>query len=724
MAAISARWAAGAAAALLLAACTSPEATGPADPADTGEAPPAAEAGSPASAYAPSWSAVHADAANTDYAPVEPPDDLALAWFRDLEGSASIGPLEWTINLGPTIDPEGRVYVTSTQAGCHLQAIDGATGETLWCNPDLDQLAVVSSPLIDRDGHLYIADGQGMHALDRDGTERWRAPLDGVPLSAQFTPDGHVVFVTHAGTVYVLDRATGAHVVEPLDLVDGPPWDGGGLFACARGTEACPSANTIAVDEATGRLFFTLWAPGAPQAGLRAIAYTSEPEPALTELWTVDTLPGGSGSTPVVSADGDRVYVTDNAGSIHAIDAATGETAWTFPIGYAAGGSLSLSPEGLLMPAGGNGAALMAVQDAGDEGVLAWRRDDLQNRGIATQSAGGKVFATVHVGDQRNELVVLDTADGTVLDREPIPGTSVFSVGTTIGPDGTVYVPTITGGLAAYRAPSFERGPDPTEEALLGDGPFATASFAVPDGVPGFGGGVVHHPVVEDGTTFGAVALAPGFLGSSDNYPWWGPRLASHGFVVLLLDTEDRKDLPASRGAQLLAALDWLTTSSPVAAMVDGQRQAVVGHSLGGSGVLFAAIERPTLRAAVSLQPYHPRKDWPDVRVPILVVGSEHDAIAPPDEHAAAIYEGLTGAPEKAYVELAGASHRVSTAGDDRQGLFVLAWLKRFVDGDLRHEPFLCPGDEPGGPISDRRDTCPIGGTDREPAAAGASTGG
>src|SRR5690606_11531226 len=138
------------------------------------------------------------------------------------------------------------------------------------CDPSLDLLTVVSSPLLDRDGRLFVADGAGMHALDRDGTRLWDAPLDGVPLSAQFTPDGNLVFVTHVGTVHVLDRDDGADVLEPVPMAPGTSWDGGGLFACARGTEACPSANTIAVDD-DGRLFFTLWAPGAPAASLVAV---------------------------------------------------------------------------------------------------------------------------------------------------------------------------------------------------------------------------------------------------------------------------------------------------------------------------------------------------------------------------------------------------------------------------------------------------------------------
>lgn len=435
----------GAAALVVLAACTAgagPEAQPRPRPAPT--------ATTSTSPYAASWSAVHADAANTDYSPVEGPDRLGLRWERRIEGSMSIGPLPWTINLGATVDPEGRLFVTTTEPGCHLHALDGATGETLWCAPDIDVLAVASGPLIDAEGHLYVADGTGLHALTRDGDPLWDVPLDGVPLSVQLTPDGHLVLVTHTGTLHVRDRDDGADVVEPLVLAPDLRWEpADGMLACARGTEECPAANTLAVDR-HGRIFFTLWEPGAEVAGLRAVRYEAGPQPRLVPLWETDVLPGGSGSSPVLSADARRVYVTDNEGSLHALDASTGAPVWSVPIGYASGGSPSLSPDGLVVPAGGNGSPLLAVRDEGDRGTVAWRRDDLPNRGVATQTAGDKVYATIHVGDQRNDLVLLDARDGTEIDRAPIPGTSVFSVGTTVGPDGTIYVPTIVGGLFAF----------------------------------------------------------------------------------------------------------------------------------------------------------------------------------------------------------------------------------------------------------------------------------
>jgi outer membrane protein assembly factor BamB len=431
-----------------VAACSSGGGTGDQAP-DPGSTRPADGA---ASAYASGWSAVHADAANSDYSPVAGAQDVTLAWERHFEGSMTIGPLPWTINLGPTVGPDGRVYLTSTVEGCHLQAIDGPTGETLWCSDDVDLFAVVSSTLIDTDGRLFVADGQGMHAFDRDGNLLWEAPLVGVPLSAQFTREGRLVFVTHVGVLHVLDRATGEPMLPPVELVPGASWEPAeGMMACARGLAGCPSANTLAVDPATNRLFFTFWEPGADQAGIRAMTYTDGPEPAVTELWANDTLPGGSASSPDLSADGSRVYVHDNVDSVHALDAATGEEAWRFPIGFAPDGSASLSPDGVLIPAGGRQAPLLAVRDAGTEGVLAWRRDGVANRGIATQAAGGVAYATIGAGDLRNDLVVIDVATGEELDREPLGGTSVFSVGTTVGPDGTVYVPTIVGGLYAFR---------------------------------------------------------------------------------------------------------------------------------------------------------------------------------------------------------------------------------------------------------------------------------
>jgi outer membrane protein assembly factor BamB len=393
--------------------------------------------------YGPGWSAVHADGSNSDYSHVAAPADVTLTWEHAFGGR---------INLGPTVDGSGRLYVTTGTSACPLHALDASTGTEVWCSNEVNLYASMSSPVIDRDGRLFVADSEAMHAFDRDGNLLWETPIVGVPLSAQLTPNGRVLFITNVGVVYVLRRATGAPVMPPYELVKGATFDPATVNACALGTEDCPVANTPAIDLETGTVYFTFWAPGAPQAGLRAMRITEQPKPALTPLWSNDSLPGGSASSPDISADGSRVYVNDNVDSVHALDAGTGDEIWSFPIGYASAGSPSTSPTGLVMPAGGTRSPLVAVQDECDHAVLAWKRDDLVNRGIPTQTAGGRAYATIATQGFQNDLVVIDTGDGTELDREPIPGTSIFTVGTTVGQDGTVFVPTITGRLYAYRA--------------------------------------------------------------------------------------------------------------------------------------------------------------------------------------------------------------------------------------------------------------------------------
>ncbi|MFA5937814.1 MAG: PQQ-binding-like beta-propeller repeat protein [Sinimarinibacterium sp.] len=403
---------------------------------------PPSDGGRVAQTYGEGWSAVHADAGNSDYSPVRGARNLKLAWQRVFTGN---------VNLGPTSDPWGQTYVTvNALVGCALYALDSATGETVWCSEEVDRFAAISSPLIDREGNLYLADGSAMHAFRRDGTVLWETPIQGVPLSAQFTAQGNVVFVTHIGYIYLLDRRSGANLVEPLALDPGATWNPAlGVGACATGRPECPSANTPAIDPATGRFIFTFWTPGAQTSGIRAVQVSEGAAPSLTPLWTNESLPEGSASSPTLSADGSRVYVTDNAGSLHALSTRSGDMIWSFEIGYPAAGSPSRSPEGLIMPAGGRLGAVMAIADRGDHAELAWRNDTLINGGISTQAAGGLAYVTAF--GAINELVVVDTRDGTELDREPLIGVTGFTVGTTVGLDGTVYVPAFLGELFAFR---------------------------------------------------------------------------------------------------------------------------------------------------------------------------------------------------------------------------------------------------------------------------------
>ncbi|MEV4467696.1 alpha/beta hydrolase [Micromonospora echinofusca] len=261
---------------------------------------------------------------------------------------------------------------------------------------------------------------------------------------------------------------------------------------------------------------------------------------------------------------------------------------------------------------------------------------------------------------------------------------------------------------AQAAANPYERGPAPTVALLEASrGPFATASQSVSSlSVTGFGGGVIYYPTSTAEGTFGAVAISPGYTAAWSSIDWLGPRIASHGFVVIGIETNTRLDQPDSRGRQLLAALDYLTQRSSVRGRIDASRLAVSGHSMGGGGSLEAAVARPSLQAAVPLAPWNLDKSWSDVRVPTLIIGGESDSIAPVSSHSEPFYTSIPASSEKAYLELNGASHFFPQTVNTPTARQAVAWLKRFVDDDTRYEQFLCPGPS-GFAIEEYRNTCP-----------------
>ena len=239
----------------------------------------------------------------------------------------------------------------------------------------------------------------------------------------------------------------------------------------------------------------------------------------------------------------------------------------------------------------------------------------------------------------------------------------------------------------------YQRGPAPTASSLTA----ANGSFQVQQsrisGQRGFGGGQIYYPRDTNAGTFGVIALCPGFTAAWSSISWLGTRLASQGFVVVGIETNSRMDQPNQRGRQLLAALDWATTSSPAASRIDKSRQAVGGHSMGGGGTLEAERSRPSIKAGVPLAPWNTTKSWSDVRVPTAIVGGQSDAIAGVSSHSRPFYNSLRG--PKAYLEIRGASHFFPQSPNASQQALSVAWYKRYVDNDTRYSQFLTAQNRP-----------------------------
>ena len=242
-------------------------------------------------------------------------------------------------------------------------------------------------------------------------------------------------------------------------------------------------------------------------------------------------------------------------------------------------------------------------------------------------------------------------------------------------------------------------------------GPLSVSTSSVSSFVSGFGGGTVYYP--SNTGSFGGIAVSPGYTASSSSMAWYGRRLASHGFVVIVIDTNSTLDQPNSRGTQLLRALDWLAADSPTAvrSRLDSSRMAVSGHSMGGGGSLAASNSRSSLRASVPLTAWHTTKTWSNNRVPQLIVGAENDSTASVSSHSIPFYNGLPNSTPKMYVELNGAGHFAPNSTNTGISRMAVSWMKRWVDGNTAYNVYLCGTSRPttGSTWSDVRSNCSNG---------------
>jgi len=237
---------------------------------------------------------------------------------------------------------------------------------------------------------------------------------------------------------------------------------------------------------------------------------------------------------------------------------------------------------------------------------------------------------------------------------------------------------------------TFAQTTAPTSSSLNAtSGPLSvsTSSVTLPRG---FGGGTIYYPSTQ--ARYGVIAMSPGFTATETSIAWLGRRIASHGFVVITLNTLTTLDQPASRANQLMAALSYVVNSSTsaVKARIDTSRLAVAGHSMGGGGALIAARDNPTLKASYPMTPWNTNSSFSTVRVPTMIIGADGDTIAPVATHARPFYAALPSSTSKAYGELNNGTHFSPNSTNTPIGRYAVAWMKRFVDGDTRYSTFLC----------------------------------
>ena len=389
------------------------------------------------------WSAQYGDAANSSYIPVDGAEALRLEWNRSVKGS-----VESQVALG-----SGDYLAVNAQSsgGCSLMVWETDNrARQRWCTR-LWQGGGLSSPLFDGFDNLYVGQPGAIMSFPPTQWIRWRNPVIGLPMTPRLLDPGQLLVVTHLGQVLVFDAHRGTVIGTPLDLVEGvdPKDSERGLADCQLGRPHCPVASAPAFSAATGIVVTTLWMPNADGPEVVGLRYRPGQTPLLSRDWTSTAVGGGPLASPVLSADGNTVYVNGRDRHLWALSTSDGKAKWSVPLNFQPQTPPSVSPNGLIVSGGGPDTKLVAIKDDGDHAEVAWTRDDvapLSSSSLAGTSVG---YTVTHDGEGMS-LLAFDPADGHTLNSYPLPGATGYPVGVSIGHDRRVVVATSDGRVFGF----------------------------------------------------------------------------------------------------------------------------------------------------------------------------------------------------------------------------------------------------------------------------------
>jgi outer membrane protein assembly factor BamB len=368
------------------------------------------------------------------------------------------------VGNGPLFDNEGNLYFSPQfyhGERVVLVSLDGKTGERRWAIPADNDIQASSPAFILNDPKnpgsqiIYIVGYNRVMALRPDGSTIWSKATglnlppseNGKKPNAKFHSFNYhpatdsLVSITKAGALFAFSRKTGELIaavgqipgapaisgkgtkipklvlnkVDPLmDKAFGKTDEGLSLFSSAVNYiygGGGVVTNFFSIDPDSSRIYMAATAPDAEDGtedgrsevgAIYALDLVNDGNGGLKfQVLNRKTFQGGTGSTPALSADGHRVYVSDNEGNIIALNSELDQV-WKLDVGEPLVGSITVSPDNNELYAV-TASDVIQLIDKGDHGSRAW----------TAQLTGFDGYANVDV--QSNALTATVTANGVVI---------------------------------------------------------------------------------------------------------------------------------------------------------------------------------------------------------------------------------------------------------------------------------------------------------------------
>ena len=167
---------------------------------------------------------VHRDSSNSDFSPFVLSSQVEVAWTA-LDGAAVLLAPSLALKTTFTLLPD-KVQVPAIYMP--LIEMEPCCGKALLDTTldDLDSLAVISAPVVDREGTIFIGDSNQFWAFEPDGEVKWKTdlpPASGGLVSAIFTQEGFVGGITMHGYAVFYNRSDGTLALPVFRLPVGEP---------------------------------------------------------------------------------------------------------------------------------------------------------------------------------------------------------------------------------------------------------------------------------------------------------------------------------------------------------------------------------------------------------------------------------------------------------------------------------------------------------------------
>jgi len=243
----------------------------------------------------------------------------------------------------------------------------------------------------------------------------------------------------------------------------------------------------------------------------------------------------------------------------------------------------------------------------------------------------------------------------------------------------------------------------PTIQYLKGRGPHPSASFNTSGAGRNYGGSTIYYPR-DQSTDLAGVVMCPGFTALKSSLAGWGPFFASHGIVLMTIDTKTVMDQVIQRAPEIQQALDDLKKFGNDRNELRGRmgdKWGVSGWSMGGGGTWLTAAkaERQNIKTAVTLAGHNSTAggafgvDARQIKIPTLMMnGSTDVTILGGLGQSSSAYNAIPNSTPKLHWETGTCGHFCwggPNAGGGISGVFMMAWQKTFLEGDERFKVLL-----------------------------------